>query len=220
MKLAIIIPAYNEAEKISSVVLAVKAAQPESLIVIIDDGSSDATAELAASAGADVLRHKINRGQGAALKTGIEYALRRHVDAAVFFDADGQMESQEIKLLAAKLAEGYDAVLGSRNLGRALNMPLMKRITKKLALYFTCWTTGLKLTDTHNGFQAWAGTALKLLDLGQDRQAYASEVLHEIKRLKLKYCEVPVTIHYTDYSIKKGQSIWNAFGILWDLLIK
>ncbi|MFA6593830.1 MAG: glycosyltransferase family 2 protein [Candidatus Buchananbacteria bacterium] len=220
MKLAIIIPAYNEAEKISSVVLAVKAAQPESLIIVVDDGSGDATAELAASAGADVLRHKINRGQGAALKTGVEYAFRRYIDAAVFFDADGQMEPSEIKLLAAELSQGYDVVLGSRNLGRALNMPLAKKIAKKLALYFTRFTTGLKLTDTHNGFQAWTSGSLKRLNLGQDRQAYASEVLHEIKRLKLKYCEVPVTIRYTGYSIKKGQSIWNAFGILWDLLIK
>jgi len=220
MKSAIIIPAYNEAEKISSVVSGVKAAQPESLIVVVDDGSADATAELAVFAGAEVLRHKINRGQGAALKTGIDYAFRRQVDAVVFFDADGQMEPSDIKLLIDKLAEGYDAALGSRNLGRALNMPLTKKITKKLALYFTCLTTGLKLTDTHNGFQAWTAKSLKQLNLGQDRQAYASEVLHEIKRLKLKYCEVPVTIRYTDYSIKKGQSIWNAFGILWDLLIK
>jgi len=219
MKSIIIIPAYNEAGKIGEVISGINAIGNLD-IVVIDDGSTDATAESATVAGAWVLRHRLNRGQGAALHTGIDLALSRGFDAAVFFDADGQMEPNEINLLLNKLNEGYDVVLGSRNLGLAPNMPLSRRLVKWLALIFTRWTTGLKITDTHMGFQAWRTAALRRINLDQDRMAHASQILSEIARLKLKYVEVPVTIKYTDYSLRKGQDNLGLFSILWDLLIK
>lgn len=219
MPALIIIPAYNEARKIKEVVSSVKSAGDFDVLVI-DDGSGDDTAKIAKSAGAVVVRHKINRGQGASLKTGIEYASHSCYGTVVFFDADGQMSADEINLLIDKLSGGYDVVLGSRNLGRAINMPVTRKIVKKLALIFTKLTTGLNITDTHIGFQAWRFDALKRIRLDQDRMAHASQLLSEISRLKLRYAEAPVTINYSDYSIKKGQSIFNSFRILWDLLIK
>lgn len=219
MSTIIIIPAYNEAAKIGEVISSVRLAGDWD-IVVIDDGSTDATVESAKSAGAMVLRHGINRGQGAALKTGVEFASRSGYDTAVFFDADGQMVPEEIKMLLDKLAQGYDAVLGSRNLGQAPNMPFSRRLLKWAALIFTRMTTGLQLTDTHMGFQAWTVTALKKINLDQDRMAHASQILAEIARNKLKYIEVPVTIRYSDYSLHKGQTNWGMFRILWDLLIK
>jgi len=105
-------------------------------------------------------------------------------------------------------------------MGQAKSIPRLKLLTLKLALYFTRLNTGLKLSDTHNGFQAWQISALKKINLTQDRQAYASQLLQEISRHKLKFKEVPVTIFYTDYSKGKGQSVFNAFNILWDLIIK
>jgi glycosyltransferase involved in cell wall biosynthesis len=166
------------------------------------------------------LRHRINRGQGASIKTGIDFAVVRDYEVAIFFDADGQMDPTEIKLFLNKIASGYEVVLGSRNLGRSRGMPKLKKIIKQIALIFTNFTTGLKLSDTHNGFQAWTINALKKIRLDQDRMAYASQVVNEISRLKLNYAEIPVTINYTAYSKQKGQSLWNVFGILWDLLIK
>jgi len=166
------------------------------------------------------LRHLINRGQGAAIRTGISYALNNGHEAAVFFDADGQMEPAEIPQLLARLESGYDVVLGSRNIGRTINMPLSKKIVKKIALFFTRLTTGLRLTDTHNGFQAWTTAALRRITLIQDRFAYASEVLEQIAKHDLKYCELPVTITYSEYSKRKGQSILGAVNIIFDLLIK
>ncbi len=221
MKVAVIIPAKNEAKKIAEVVRGIKSLPSENYdIIVIDDGSADDTAKIAAEAGAIVLRHLINRGQGAAIRTGINYALRNGQGAAVFFDADGQMEPAEIPLLVAKLNSGYDVVLGSRNTGRVINMPLSKKIVKKVALIFTRLTTGLKLTDTHNGFQAWSAQALSRITLAQDRFAYASEILEQIAKHGLKYCEVPVTITYSEYSKRKGQSILGAINIVIDLLIR
>lgn len=221
MNILVIIPAYNEEKKISEVVSGLRAKANLPLdILVVDDGSSDRTSCEAVKAGAKALRHAINRGQGAALKTGIDYGVKNNYQTIFFFDADGQMDPTEMYKLNLKLNEGFDVVLGSRNLGKAVDMPLMKKMVKKLALIFTRMTTGLDLTDTHNGFQAWRAQAIARVRLDQDRMAHASQILNEISRLKLKYCEVPVTISYTEYSKKKGQSLWNSFNILWDLLIK
>lgn len=219
MKILVLIPAKDEGTKIAEVVMAVRAFGYD--VLVIDDGSRDNTATLAISAGAYVVSHCLNRGQGAALKTGIAYALSHGYDVVVFFDADGQMASEEIGLMVNILQEkSCDVVLGSRFMGVAIDMPWAKKITLKLALLFTRLITGLKLTDVHNGFQAWRSSALRQIDLRQDRQAYASEVLQEIADRKLHYVEMPVTIRYTTYSKSKGQSILNAFNILWDLIIK
>ncbi|MFA6918699.1 MAG: glycosyltransferase family 2 protein [Patescibacteria group bacterium] len=219
MKILVIIPAKDEAVKIGEVVREVKAQNFD--VAVIDDGSQDDTALIARNSGAQVLKHIINRGQGASVKTGIKFGLENGYEVMVFFDADGQMKASEINnVLEPVLSGSCEVALGSRNLGVAIDMPVPTRIMKKLALIFTLVTSGLKLTDTHNGFQAWNAGALRQLNLVQDRYAYASELLHEISRLKLKYREVPVTIVYTEYSKKKGQSIFNAFNIIWDLIFK
>ncbi|MFA5047536.1 MAG: glycosyltransferase family 2 protein [Patescibacteria group bacterium] len=222
METLVIIPAKNESQKIVEVIGEVKTAIGSAGdVLVVDDGSTDNTFEVARLAGAITLRHLINRGQGAALRTGISYALKQNYNQVVFFDADGQMRAEEIPLMLERLKAGdLQVVLGSRFLGKIVDMPLSKLITLKLALLFTRLTSGLKLTDTHNGFQAWTRVALQKLALRQDRQAYASELLSEIKKNNLRYQELPVTIIYSDYSKQKGQSIFNAFNIVWDLFIK
>jgi polyprenyl-phospho-N-acetylgalactosaminyl synthase len=220
MKVLVVIPAFNEAPVIGEVIKDLKSQNSAWDVLVVDDGSRDETYLRANAAGAIVLRHKINRGQGAAVKTGIEFALNRGYQTVVFFDADGQMSAAEVGGFLDKIAESYDVVLGSRNLGQAIAMPVSRRLIKKLALWFSNLTTGLKLTDTHNGFQAWRIEALRQINLTQDRYAYASQLLSEISRLNLKYCEIPVTIKYTDYSRQKGQSWLGAFNVLWDLFIK
>ena len=219
MKTLVLIPAYNEEKTIHKVISEVKANGFD--VLVVDDGSGDNTAKLAHDAGAYVLVHKINRGQGATLKTGIEYAKRSDYEVVAFFDADGQMRADEIsKIIAPVISSDCEVALGSRFLGRAINIPLSKKITLKLACLFTRITTGLKLTDTHNGFQAWSVSALKKINLTQDGFAHASELLQEIADKKIKYKEMPVTIVYTIYSKMKGQSVFNAFNIIWDLIIK
>ena len=221
MKTLIIIPAYNESESLPLVIKNILSLNlPDTDILVVDDGSSDKTFLLAKNFGVKVLRHCLNRGQGASLKTGIDFCLKHDYQVAVFFDADGQMDHQEIPLLVKNLSSDCQVVLGSRRLGQTINMPKARRLVKYLALIFTRLTTGLKLTDTHNGFQAWNTEALKKIELYQDGYAHASQLLQQIAKHRLKYCEFPVTIKYTDYSRRRGQSLWGAIKILWDLLIK
>jgi len=225
MKVAIVIPAYNEAKMIAEVIKEVRGVSPH--VFVVDDGSSDDTASVARAAGATVLRHALNRGQGAALRTGIEAAVSANSDIVVTFDADGQMSSADIPSLSAPIEAGFcDVVLGSRFLAgdsrftiHDSRMPTVRRWTLKAALFFTRLTTGLKLTDTHNGLRAFSREAAARLDLRCDRMAHASEIIEEISRLGIKYREVPVTIKYTDYSLAKGQKLSGAFRIIRDLLL-
>ena len=218
MKLAIVIPAYNEEKMIAEVIKEVRSVTPH--VFVVDDGSSDDTAAAATRAGATVLAHALNRGQGAALRTGLEAAVRAGADIVVTFDVDGQMSVSDIPSLTAPIEAGLcDVALGSRFLGKTERMPAARCAALKAGILFTRATTGLKLTDTHNGLRAFSREAAARLDLRCDRMAHASEILEEISRLGLKYREVPVTIKYTDYSLAKGQKLSGAFRIIRDLLM-
>jgi glycosyltransferase involved in cell wall biosynthesis len=214
-QIGIVIAAYNEGAALGDVVAGLRSHY--GTIIVVDDGSSDDTADVAQRAGAHVLRHPLNLGQGAALQTGIDYALRIGCDYIITFDADGQHDASEIPALVAPLADGRaDVVLGSRFLGQTVNMPRAKAITLWLAVRFSRLTTGLHITDTHNGFRALSREAARKIRIRQDRMAHASEILDQIATLSLRYVEVPVTITYTPYSIAKGQRIMNSVGILKD----
>jgi glycosyltransferase involved in cell wall biosynthesis len=230
----VIIPAYNEKEVIGQTISGVKKYCGN--VLVVDDGSRDGTAEKAAEAGSFVLRHIINRGQGAALRTGIKYALREGADIIITYDADGQFEAAEIEKIIAPVVSGeYQITLGSRfirsfvipELSQAIsgiqsknNIPFTRKITLKAATLFTRIISGLAVSDTHNGFRAISREAAKKINIRQDRMAHSSEIIQEISRLGLKYKEVPVTVKYTDYSRRKGQKIAGALKILFDLIFK
>jgi glycosyltransferase involved in cell wall biosynthesis len=218
-RISVVIAAYNEARVIAGVVAGVIRAGYD--VVVVDDGSSDRTRDLAAAAGAVVLRHPINLGQGAALQTGIEFALRQGADIIVTFDADGQHRiADAARLVAALHTHDADFALGSRFLGGAVNQPLSRRILLRLATLFTRLTTGLSLTDTHNGLRAMTRLGASAIGLKQNRMAHASEILHQIADSGLKFVEVPVTIEYSAYSLAKGQSMGDALVILTDLFAR
>ena len=208
----IVVPAYNEASDVGRVVGELKALCPN--VVVVDDGSADRTSEMALGAGATVLRHLMNRGQGAALQTGIEYSLKKGADVIVTFDADGQHAASDVAALLHPIVDGFaDVVLGSRFLGKAENIPLSRWVVLKCGLVFTRWTSGLKLTDTHNGLRAFSRRAAQHVRFINDRMAHASELMDLIRKNKLHYQEVPVHIRYTEQTRKKGQSGLNALGI-------
>jgi glycosyltransferase involved in cell wall biosynthesis len=215
----VVIAAYNEARAIERVIADVRHCSFSA--VLVDDGSSDATAEVAERAGAVVVRHPVNLGQGAALQTGIEFALHKGADVIVTFDADGQHRATDIAGLVDALARhGVDYALGSRFLGGAIDLPPVRRRLLKAATWFTRITSGLSLTDTHNGLRAMTRRGASAIRLRQNRMAHASEFLYQIAASELKYVEVPVTIEYSAYSLAKGQKLGDALSILVDLLAR
>ena len=216
----VVVPAYNEAPVVGSVVSGIRRAGYA--VVVVDDGSSDRTGDVALLAGAVVVRHPVNLGQGAALQTGIDYALEQRADALVTFDADGQHSPAAIAALLAAIEQpGIDFALGSRFLtGATANLPVSRRILLSTALWFTRASTGLPVTDTHNGLRAMTARGARAISLRQNRMAHASEILHQIAQSRLRFVEVPVNIEYSAYSLGKGQRITDALAILIDLFAR
>lgn len=214
----VVIPAYNEARSIGTVVRSLKA--EGYTVVVVDDGSKDRTAWAARSAGAIVLRHDLNLGQGGALQTGIALSVESGARWICTFDADGQHCVSDIaKMWDCLKDRKLDIVLGSRFLGNSVGMRRARRLLLKAAILFTRLHSGLKLTDAHNGLRVMTAEAASRLQLRQMRMAHASEFIDEIVRRKLRYCECPVTIVYTDYSTAKGQSGMGSIRILMDLIV-
>jgi polyprenyl-phospho-N-acetylgalactosaminyl synthase len=218
MPIWVVIAAYNETNVIARVVGDV--ARRGYRVVVVDDGSSDGTADRA-SAASIVVRHPVNLGQGAALQTGIDYALQQGAAVVVTFDADGQHRAADIERLVAALREARaDFALGSRFLGTAVDLPPLRRVLLRAATAFTQLTTGLRLTDTHNGLRAMTRRGAERIRLRQNRMAHASEILAQIAASGLPYVEVPVQIEYTAYSLAKGQRLNDALAILLDLFAR
>lgn len=216
----LVVPLYNEATVISAVIADAIAVFPN--IICVDDGSTDDSAALAEAAGAVVVRHPINLGQGAALQTGFDYVrLDPGMRFAVTLDSDGQHQVSDALAIVERLRVGdVDVVLGSRFLDSRTKPGLLKRIVLRLAVSFTSATTGVKLTDAHNGLRAFTRDALGQIRITQNRMAHASEIVSLIGRNRLRVEEYPVHILYTDYSRAKGQSLWNSINILIDLILK
>jgi len=213
-----VVAAFNEGKVIREVVGEV--ARAGWSIVVVDDGSRDNTAKLAAQPGVMVLRHPINRGQGAALQTGIEYALRRGARSIVTFDADGQHHAPDIESLVAALATA-DIALGSRFLGKEIEGASSRRVALlKTATLVSNGLSGMKLSDAHCGFRAFRASAAPKLTITQDRMAHASELLRKIGKSGLRVTEVPVTVRYTEHSISKGQGGLQAVRILFDYFFR
>ncbi len=215
----VIIPAYNE-EPVAGVVVSEVISQGYR-VVLIDDGSFDQTSVVACKAGADVVRHPFNLGQGAALQTGIDYALRKNAKYLVTFDADGQHDVSNIKkMLDSHISVNADIVFGSRFLGTAENMPSFRKALLKLAVFFTRVTTGLNITDAHNGLRLMTADCAKRIRITQNRMAHASEIFSMTASMGLRYIESPVSIKYTSYSLAKGQRTSDSFAILIDLMLR
>lgn len=215
MKVFVVIPSYNEAQHIGAVLASLK--NYDYQIVVVDDGSSDETRQIAHSQGVTVLSHAINRGQGAALYTGTLYALSQGADVIVHFDSDGQFLAEEIIKVITPIIEGKaDIVFGSKFL-QANQIPWLKKfLIIKPAIWLNNLLTGLKLSDVHNGFRALNRQAAEKIEIKQDAMAHASEIVARTKKCNLRYQEVPVTIIYREF----GQGFSGGLKILIDWFIK
>jgi glycosyltransferase involved in cell wall biosynthesis len=215
----VIVPMLNESTTIASVVENLRHSFPH--VLCVDDGSTDDSAAIAAAAGAQVLRHATNLGQGAALQTGFDHVTRAGgFRWVVTFDADGQhLVSDAEAMIAAGRDQDLDVVLASRFAGVTIDMPRARRVVLRCATHFTRWTAGLDVTDAHNGLRVINTRALDTLRLRQPRMAYASELLNQIGAHRLHWAEVPTTVLYSDYSRAKGQRNINAVNIVFDLVM-
>lgn len=211
----VVVPAYNEEKNIGRVVRGLFERGHQN-VVVVDDGSSDHTVLEAKTAGALVLLHEINRGQGAALQTGDEYVLTRGADVVVHFDADGQFNPSDIDGAVALLrAENFDIVLGSRFLDGRSQIPWFKaKIIFPISRWINFVFTGVKLTDVHNGFRVLNRSALEKINITHNGMAHNSEIVAQIKKFNLKFKEYPVQVTYSEM----GQGIKGGFKIIWDLL--
>ena len=222
MKLIAVVPSWNEEPQFRKTVLVVR--QYADVVVVVDDGSADQTSAEARAAGAVVLRHSLNRGQGASLKTGTEAALRLGADVIVHLDADGQHDPAMIQTLIAPIMAGEaDVVFGSRFLGvDPVGMPVIRKVYFRLAKLFNRYVVGVKgnVTDPQSGARAMSRHAAEKIDFHQDMAAHCSEILRLVTRSDLRWKEVPVKVTYTAETLKKGQKFTEAFRILWQLIIR
>ena len=220
-KIFIIVPVFNEASVLEQTLLSLMAYKYN--IIIVDDGSTDDAEKIARKYPVFFLRHRLNLGQGAALQTGMMAAQNLKADIVVHFDADGQHNADEIqKLIKPLLQDKSDIVFGSRFL-QDVNiklLPFSKKIVLQAGRYINWIFYGILLSDAHNGFRAMNRAAFEKIVITQNRMAHASEILFLVKKNRLRYTEIPVIIHYTKYSLKKGQSIFNSVNILFDLIFK
>lgn len=216
----VVVPLYNEASVIGGVIEGLLPSFPH--IVCVDDGSTDGSADAARRAGAQVVEHPINLGQGAALQTGIDYALSHPgCEFIVTFDADGQHRVEDARdMVAAAREAGAAIVFGSRFLDDRTKPGWMKRAILKTAVWVTNLTTSVKLTDAHNGLRVIRRDAASQVQLKQDRMAHATEIVLQLGHTGLPWIEHPVELLYTDYSKSKGQSVLNSVNILVDLVVR
>ena len=220
-KIYIAIPAFNEERVIQDVIKEIQDAGYKNIIVV-DDGSTDKTQEKAKSAGAIAIRHKINRGKGAATKTGIEAAKLLEADIIVTMDGDGQHDPKDIEKLTEPIIQNHcDVVLGTR-LKDTEGMPWYKIIANHVGNFFTWFLFGLWVTDSQSGFRAYSKHATEVINTKGDRYEYESEIIREIYIYKLKFKEVPIAVRYTEYSMGKvhKQGLVNGIKTLYKMVWK
>jgi glycosyltransferase involved in cell wall biosynthesis len=214
----IVVPAFNEAAVVGEVVADVRSVFDH--VVCVDDGSSDGTGEIARRAGAHLVRHPINLGQGAAIQTGVEYA-RNQPGARVFatFDADGQHRVKDVAAMIDRLsADDVDVVIGTRfgtDQGGS-RPPLFKRIVLQTAARLSPRGRRLGLTDTNNGLRVFNKKVADGLNITMSGMSHANEFVMLIAENHWRVVEQPVEVLYTDYSKSKGQPLLNGVNIIFD----
>ena len=223
MKLLIILPAYNEEEKIGEVLKNLPRhikgiSEIEKLV--IDDGSTDKTLEIALKSKATVLKHAINRGLGGAIGTGFEYAGNNEVDIVVTFDSDGQHRPQDIEpLIKPILEKKADVVIGSRFI-KLKQMPSDRILINILSNIATFILFGVWTSDSQSGLRAFNKNAISKIEIKTQKMEVSSEIFKEIKRNNLKFTEIPIQAIYTDYSRRKGQKNTNAIPTFYKLFLR
>lgn len=215
MKVICVIPTYNKAPYLDKVIKGVAPLVDQ--VIVVDDGSTDGSYELLKDLPVDVLYHVINRGQGAALKTGTEFALEQGADIIIHFDSDGQFRSEDIAtVIQPLLNQKADIVFGSRFLDNSTELPFFKKyVIMPIARGINHIFFNIHLTDPQSGFRAMTRKAAENINWQQDRMAHCNEILIEVHRRPLRIQEVPITVLYYEF----GQKFLGGIRILRDLFL-
>ena len=214
-----VIPAYNEEKNIVPVVE--KILPLVGKVIVVDDCSRDGMVSRLEDNFQNgeivILKHLLNRGQGAALKTGTEFALLEGAEIIVHFDADGQFLAEDIETITRPIRKKEaEIVFGSRFLGKESNIPWSKKnIIMPFARLINKIFLGVRLTDPQSGFRAMSARAARKIDWRQDRMAHCSEILFEATNSGLPVKEVPITVIYHDF----GQKFSGGFKIIKELML-
>jgi polyprenyl-phospho-N-acetylgalactosaminyl synthase len=212
----IIVPAFNEAGVIGDVIGDLRSVFAH--VVCVDDGSGDDTGDIALRAGAHLVRHPVNLGQGAAIQTGVEYA-RRQPGAQVFatFDGDGQHRVKDVLTMIDRLGAGdVDIVIGTRFGQGVSRPPLLKRVVLQTAARLSPRGRRLGLTDSNNGLRVFNKIVADGLDITMIGMSHATEFIMLIAENRWRVAEEPVEVLYTEYSQSKGQPLLNGVNIIFD----
>ena len=215
----VVIPCYNEAPVVRGVIESVRRHFPN--VVAVDDGSRDGSAAHIRAAGARLVQHPVNMGAGAAYQTGVEFALRDPAaQLFITFDADGQHQAEDAVAMVAHLRSAdVEVLIGSRFLGSVDGLSFSRRALLKAAVIFERATSGVALTDAHQGLRVFRRSFAQVLDLKSHDMSWASEFLTRMVEHSTTYEEFPVHVEYTDYSRSKGQRSINSVNIGVDVLI-
>jgi glycosyltransferase involved in cell wall biosynthesis len=219
-KVCVIVPFFNEEQVIDNVIS--ELIRENYRVLAVDDGSSDSSYEKIKNLECTTIRHSQNFGQGAALQTGMSFAkLNPNLEFFVTFDSDGQHQVANIEsVLTPVIKDEADIVFGTRFQDDLTKFTFFKKIILKLAVKYTQLSTGVALTDTHNGFRAFNRVSIEKIELNFPGMTHASEFVGKAGENNLRIKEVPVHVLYTKYSKRKGQSLWNAINILTDLFLR
>jgi glycosyltransferase involved in cell wall biosynthesis len=198
--------------------MVIKTKKYADMVIVIDDGSTDASSEIAADAGALVHKHIHNRGYGAAIRSAIEQGKQYKADVLVIIDGDGQHDPHDIPDLIKPIIDGKaDVVIGSRFLGKGRKPPLYRRLGIGLLTTVTNIGSGQKISDSQSGFRAYSAGALNVMNLTEDGMAVSSEIQFAVEKCKLKVVEIPIDVSYLENA--KRNPIGHGIGVLSRVLV-
>jgi UDP-N-acetylglucosamine---dolichyl-phosphate N-acetylglucosaminyltransferase len=224
-KLILILPAFNEGPVIKKVLhelkTKVKSLPVKTKIIVVNDGSTDSTVSQVRETKTTLINHRLNRGLGASISTGLKYAQLNQADFAITMDSDGQHDADDLKIILNPLLKGKaDLVVGSRMLETNNPMPKLRQLANVISNLITKLLFGVYSTDSLSGFRGFSKKAINKVKIKTERMEVSNELFMQVKQHHLKYVEVPIKVIYTDYSIQKGQKPSNAFAIIFKLLLR